>query len=115
MDAAARAAEELCRRAALARLTSERSATVVRERAERVVRGLLRPGVHAWLIGSLAWGGFGERSDVDVVLEGATDREATDLDVALARELRVPADVLRIEELGEPFAERVRREGVPIR
>jgi len=28
----------------------------------------------AWLIGTLAWGGFGERSDVDLVLEGLDER-----------------------------------------
>lgn len=113
-DAAARAAEELRRRAALARRTRERSAADLRAKAEHVVRAKLRPDVRAWLIGSLAWGGFGERSDVDVVLEGATDEEATGLDLALALELRIPADVLRIEELDESFAARVRREGARI-
>lgn len=108
---AARAAEELRRREALARAARERHADELRAAVIALVR---KQGLRGWLIGSLAWGGFGERSDVDLVLEAATSERAIALELELARTLRVPADVLAIEELPSDFAARVRREGIPI-
>jgi predicted nucleotidyltransferase len=63
------------------------------------------------LIGSLAWGGFGELSDVDVVLKGARAEQASRLEVLLTRILRLPVEVLRLEELPQSFRARVVQEG----
>lgn len=76
------------------------------------LRALIGPGIDAWLIGSLAWGGFGERSDIDVVLRGATPEQACRLEVLLTHDLRLPVDMLRLEELPDSFRERVVNQGV---
>lgn len=83
---------------------------------ELVGSGLARmPGTRAWLIGSIAWGGFGLRSDVDVVVEGLTSEEATELELALLARLELPVDLLRLEELPEGFRARVLADGVACR
>jgi len=61
-------------------------AATLRERLATAIATLLPSHAKAWLIGSLAWGGFGERSDVDVVVRGLTPQAATRLDLALLRE-----------------------------
>ena len=71
-----------------------------------------RSRIPAWLIGSLAWGGSGERSDVDIVLGGASREEAATLELELATPLRLPVDVLCLEELPASFRARVEQEGV---
>ena len=91
------------------------------ERGRRLVRQL-REGIGAlraryafdaaWLIGSLAWGGFGRRSDIDVVVRGAAPGRAGELWAALTDALGVPIDVLRLESLPEAFRRRVLAEGV---
>jgi predicted nucleotidyltransferase len=108
------AAASLTRREALERVQREQRAASLRDRARAIVRHHLPAGARAWLIGSLAWGGFGEGSDVDVVVEQVPAQDAARLEVALVRALRIDADVLHLEELPEPFRERVRREGVPL-
>ena len=65
----------------------------------------------AWLVGSLAWGGFGARSDVDLVVRGAA-LEALGAIAARAEEKLGPdaqgrIDVLRLEDLPPSFRERV--------
>ncbi len=72
----------------------------------------LPPGTGAWLIGSLAWGGVGDHSDVDLVLGGGDSGLASRLELLLTRELDVPVEVLRVEDLPAAFQERVEREGV---
>ncbi len=87
--------------------------------AERVRASLLRALADApppsprrqWLIGSLAWGGFGEGSDVDLVVEGLDAAEASALTAHLIFALPVPAHVLRLEELSPSFRARVLAEG----
>jgi predicted nucleotidyltransferase len=84
---------------------------VAREAAALIEKGL---AVRAWLIGSLAWGTFGERSDVDIVCEGLT-RDAIAFTAAeLGERLCARVDVLRIEDLPESFRVRVLREGIPL-
>jgi predicted nucleotidyltransferase len=65
-----------------------------------------------WLIGSLAWGGFDESSDVDLVVEGVSERRLTQLWCHLERELKRSVDLLRFEDLPESFRSRVLGEGV---
>ncbi len=80
------------------------------------VAALLTQGAarRAWLIGSLAWGQFGVRSDVDVVLEGlAIDCIGAVAD-RIAGRVQCEVDVLRIEDLPESFRRRVLSEGVEI-
>ena len=68
-------------------------------------------GARAWLIGSLARGAFGERSDVDVVVAGLDHEQTLDLFILLGDHLGSEVDLLRLEELGADFRDRVRREG----
>lgn len=84
----------------------------MRDRVVQCLRQQLAPGMMGWLIGSLAWGGFGERSDVDLVLAGADSTFATNLEMVLTRELEVPVEVLRAEGLPVSFRERVERDGI---
>jgi predicted nucleotidyltransferase len=82
---------------------------------EHVVLPLLPAGARAWLIGSLAWGDFGERSDVDLVLSAVTDQESTAIEQAALRAGGAEVDLLRFEELPAEFRERIAREGRAIR
>jgi predicted nucleotidyltransferase len=66
----------------------------------------------AWLIGSLAWGGFGPRSDVDVVVRGADAGRIAELWGRLTDVLGIPVDVLRLEQLTDGFRRRVLDLGV---
>ena len=50
-----------------------------------VVRELVQPPARVWLIGSLAWGGFGAQSDVDLVLSGVDSRAMLSLKKDIAR------------------------------
>lgn len=68
----------------------------------------------AWLIGSLAWGTYGEASDVDVVVEGLSHADEARTWLELADWLDSQVDLLRLEDLPESFAKRVRAEGVPL-
>ncbi len=77
----------------------------------RVARsaGLIR---NAWLIGSLAWGTFGARSDVDIVVEGLPEDREAEVWAELVERLRAEVDLLTIESLPESFARRVRERGL---
>jgi predicted nucleotidyltransferase len=86
----------------------------LRERVLRLTREYLGPGDRAWLIGSLAWGGFGERSDVDLVVERLSPDCAAELERALADLAGCEPDLLRLAELSPAFRERVLRTGVPV-
>jgi predicted nucleotidyltransferase len=65
----------------------------------------------AWLVGSAAWGGFGERSDIDVVVGDLDERAAAGVVDALTEAAGVRVDLLRLEELSAGFRQRVLREG----
>ena len=58
-------------RASALRAAWELRRTDLRERLSRSLRTSLPAGVEARLIGSLVWAGFGEHSDIDLVLRGA--------------------------------------------
>jgi predicted nucleotidyltransferase len=63
-------------------------------------------------IGSLAWGSFGHRSDVDVVVRGADPARIGALGAHLSDALDIDVDGLRIEELAPAFRDRVLAEGL---
>lgn len=71
--------------------------------------GLLR---HAWVIGTLAWGGWGVGSDVDVVVEGLEPGRDAGLWTELTSRTQCAVDLLEIETLPEGFARRVRDRGL---
>ena len=83
-----------------------------------IVLGIVRPrlpaGARAWLIGTLAWGEFGARSDVDLVFEGTPDATITDIETELTRAAKVEVDALRLDDLPGPFRARVLREGIAL-
>lgn len=99
-------------RASARRAAQEARAALVRDRLLQLLRSHLPSGTKAWLIGSLAWGGFGEHSDIDLVLAAADASLASRLELLLTRELDVPVDLLRAEDLPASFRQRVEREGV---
>lgn len=107
-------ARQFQERAQRARAERERRAVEVRAAVEQKVKTLLPPEGRAWLIGSLAWGGFGERSDVDLVISGVTGSEATLLEDAVGRAAHAEVDLLQFDELPASFRDRVEREGVRI-
>lgn len=91
----------------------DRGHRLVRQLRERIVALRARCALDAaWLIGSLAWGGFARRSDIDVVVRGAAADSVGELWAALTDALGVPVDVLRLESLPEAFRRRVLAEGV---
>jgi predicted nucleotidyltransferase len=83
-------------------------------RARTVLRGPLPPGGRAWLIGSLAWGGFGAHSDVDLVLADVDGPRATAIEIAVCKAVGVEVDLLILKDLPQSFRERVEREGMAI-
>jgi predicted nucleotidyltransferase len=89
-------------------------AATVRARLDAVLLASPSRPLRAWLIGSLAWGGFGAGSDVDVVVEGLDVEATSRLAVHLVRQLPVMPQVLRLEELPPSFATRVLDEGIPL-
>jgi predicted nucleotidyltransferase len=106
--------ETLRRRSSDARrVTAARTEVVRRDVVVIVRRGLPAKG-RAWLIGSLAWGSFGERSDVDLVFDGVGDDRLTEIEIAIARATACPVDVLQLRELPASFQARVEREGLPL-
>ncbi len=84
-------------------------AEVQRWASERVSAGSVS---RVWLIGSLATGVWGEASDVDVVVEGASSELEGRLWDELSRRLGVQVDLLRVEDLPTSFAASVRATGI---
>ncbi len=101
-------------RAADERKRAAERASSIREAVIDMVRSRLPPAGRAWLIGSLAWGDFGTRSDVDLVFDGVDPAHLVDVETAVVRGLDVPVDLLSLRELPESFQERVFREGIAI-
>jgi predicted nucleotidyltransferase len=106
-------AATLLRRAAARRVEDADDA----ERCRREVLTLL-PSLRgelgfrrAWLIGTLAWGGFGVRSDIDVVLEAADADVAHAVAEGLAHATGREVDVLVFETLPRSFQDRIVKDG----
>jgi predicted nucleotidyltransferase len=104
----------LQQRSARARAAALKHAEEVREQVVALVRGQLPAGARAWLVGSLAWGGFGERSDVDLVLDGVSGPLATAIEIAVTKAADVEVDLLALRELSPSFQSRVKQEGFAI-
>lgn len=66
----------------------------------------------AWLFGSFAWGLPGERSDVDLLVEGCPDPDA--IGAALWRAIHRPVHVIALEKAPSSLVERVLRDGQPL-
>lgn len=97
------------------RAAEEPEVAAVRARLVAALRAAPSPRpTRTFLIGSLAWGGFGVGSDVDLVVEGIDAAAASRLAAHLIRELPVMPQVLRLEELPPSFRERVLTEGVAL-
>ena len=108
------AAATLRQRSADARRVAEIHAADVRDRVGALVRAQLPVGGRAWLIGSLAWGGFGVRSDVDLVLDGVDGQTAISIEVAVCTALGIEVDLLSFEALPPSFRERIEDQGLVI-
>ena len=104
----------LQQRSARAREAALKRAGEVRAQVVALVRGQLPAGAHAWLVGSLAWGGFGERSDVDLVLDGVSGPLGTAIEIAVTRATGVEVDLLPFRGLAPSFQHRVQQEGLAI-
>ena len=104
----------LSRRATKAREEQLAHAERAREWVERRLRDLVKSPAEVWLIGSLAWGEFGARSDVDLVATKLDKKVALEVEQSIARELDVEVDLLRLEDLPESFQERVRTYGIKV-
>lgn len=88
----------------------------VRQELEAETASFLKvhPAARAWLVGSVARGELGERSDVDVALAGVPPDGAVELSLLLGERLGVAVDVLRLEELPPSERQRFQAEGVPL-
>jgi len=94
-----------------ARERQEQAAREARDTVAHVVARLVEPPARVWLIGSLGFGGFGPRSDVDLVLSAVAPERVSALEDALVRELGRTVDLLTLEELPESFQKRVLEQG----
>jgi predicted nucleotidyltransferase len=109
-------ARTLVQRHAAERRRAKSRGEALREELQGMVREEIAAGRidRAWLVGSLAWGGFDLSSDVDVVVEGLAADDSTALWDRLCTALGTRVDLLRLEGLTSAFAHRVRSEGEPL-
>ncbi len=109
-------ARELVRRRRVERDGHKRRAEMLRSAVAGEAAAIIGDlwGRRAWLIGSLAWGNFGQRSDVDIVFEGLAPDRIGEVAARLGDRLRVSVDVLRLEDLPRGFQDRVRAEGIEL-
>jgi predicted nucleotidyltransferase len=106
-------ASTLLRRAAVQREADDRARTEALHAVEQTIPAL-QSELHfgrVWLIGSLAWGGFGVRSDIDLVIEGASEHVLLAIAEAIGRTTGRLVDGMALETLPKSFAARVLAEG----
>ena len=108
------AAATLRAREAEARRRREAREADARSAVEQIVRECVKPPSRVWLIGSLAWGGFGEHSDVDLVFSGVDSAAALLLEKRVAPAAGAPVDFLTFEDLPPSFKERVLATGIKL-
>jgi hypothetical protein len=101
-------------RSAEAKRQSDADAARARATVVSLVKDALPPRGRAWLVGSLAWGGFGERSDVDLVFDDVADEVQTAIELAITRATKLTVDLLSLRTLSPEFQARVEREGIPL-
>jgi predicted nucleotidyltransferase len=105
-------ARRLEARARKVRATREQEAVRIADLVRREAARALVPGARAWLIGSLAWGGFGPHSDIDVVVEGLSSDRITKLEMRLSESTGRPIEILVLGELPAAFRGRIQGEGI---
>ena len=94
----------------------EQAATALRAQVLEAVRGAVEearsegPCGRVWLFGSFAWGQPGERSDVDLLVEGDDVALARRIEQASGREVHA----IRMAEAPASLRERVLAHGVPL-
>jgi predicted nucleotidyltransferase len=64
-----------------------------------------------WLFGSLAWGGFHARSDIDIAVEGLSPKERGVAGAEASRLCGVIVELFPLEEVPKSLAQRVVAEG----
>jgi len=104
----------LQQRSVHAREAALKHAGEVRTQVVALVRGQLPAGARAWLVGSLAWAVFGERSDVDLVLDGVSGPLATAIEIAVTKATGRRSRLLTLRALSPSFQGRVQQEGLAI-
>ena len=68
-----------------------------------------------WVIGSVAWGDFGVRSDVDLVLENSQGMaNRAEVGHRISKLVSREVDVLALDQLTESFRHRVLNEGIRV-
>jgi predicted nucleotidyltransferase len=94
----------------------EQAAQALRERVLAAVRGAVEqarsagPCGRVWLFGSFAWGEPGERSDVDLLVEGDDSALARRVEQASGRAVHA----IRLAEAPASLRERVLAHGLPL-
>lgn len=85
----------------------------LREQVLRVVPRIAAEvgATRVWLFGSLAWGGFHDRSDVDLAVEGLAPGERDAFGGRALMAIDAPVDVVLFETAPEGLRDRIRREG----
>ncbi len=108
-------AEAWKRRMAESRAGVEARRRRLEERLPRAAELLRALGAErVWLVGSLAWGLFDERSDVDLAVRGLpAERDVESLD-AVEKLLGARVDLIRVETVDAAFARRIEQEGHPL-
>ena len=112
----AQAAEALLARARQRQAEGETRRAELRARLPALAQ-LLRSSYGArdvFLFGSLAWGGFHARSDVDVAVSGIDPERRRDAEVAACGVMSATVELFRLESLPVAFRDRILREGEAI-
>jgi predicted nucleotidyltransferase len=109
-------AATLVQRARRQRVQDEKRLSRARGAAMVALRECIADGTvaRAWLIGSSAWGGAHARSDLDIVVEGASREAVGALWDRVSDACGMDVDLLFLEELAPSFRQRVLAEGIPV-
>jgi predicted nucleotidyltransferase len=97
-----------------AREQREVRAADARRSVEQIVRERVNPPGQVWLIGSLAWGEFGEHSDVDLVFSAVDRALLLQVENEVARATGAPVDVLELHQLPSSFRDRILQTGLKL-
>lgn len=85
-----------------------------RRTVEQIVCEHVKPPAQVWLIGSLAWGEFGERSDVDLVFSEVDRALVLQVENEVARATGAAVDVLELHQLPSSFRARILQTGLKV-